>query len=241
MKRLPVLFLALLMLFSLSACGKSDSGASGGGSSNSYATPVKTMEKYDGAKEYDYIRYIGDLFNGADGGYAVKMLKIRAKGQFGQDRIGAIENNRRNRYADMLDEFGSNFKIKYKIDKDLSEKLDKERLEAYREDILSRADSLFDAVEDYHELFSSEKEEVAERWGISLDDLDRIAEYMEALGKELEGARVDAGYKLKVIRTITGRALDEPEEDEFEMIVLKVNGRWVSYSALMGLSSYLLF
>ena len=55
-----------------------------------------------------------------------------------------------------------------------------------------------------------------------------VAEF-RSLVEDMGRVTVDKGYELEVKQIITGSELEEPEENNVTIIVLKVNGRWVSY------------
>ena len=248
MKKWIALLLALLMVFSLAACGSSGSSSSGSRSSgssssgsskkktNSYTSPVSFMEKYDNAKKVVFIKLVDEAYNGVDGGNMAKILKIMAKSDDFKEFIEDFEEGWVEDYEDKVDEFGKNFKISYKNDKEMEEKLDRDELQDYKASIKLMGDDILDMVDEFKEMDKDEQKDVAEDMGLSYSDLKDMVEYMEALGRELKSATVDEGYELEVIKTTTGKELDEPEEDEVDIIVLKVNGRWINYDVFRSFS-----
>ena len=253
MKKWIALLLALLMVFSLAACGSSGSSSSGSRSSgssssgsskkktNSYPSPVSFMEKYDNAKEVDFIKLVDEAYNGVDGGNMAKILKIMAKSDDFKEIVEDFEEGWKEDYEDKVEEYGKNFKITYKNDKEMEEKLDRDELKNYKANIKSMGESILDMVDEFKEMDKDEQKDAAEEMGLSYSDLKDMVKYMEALGRELKSATVDEGYELEVIKTTTGKELDEPEEDEIDMTVLKVNGKWISLDVLrsFSLSSFL--
>ena len=248
MKKWIALLLALLMVFSLAACGSSGSSSSGSRSSgsskkktNSYTSPVSFMEKYDNAKEVDMIKLVSEAYNGVDGGNMAKIMKIMAKSDDFKEIVEDFEEGWKEDYEDKVDEYGKNFKITYKNDKEMEEKLDRDELKNYKANIKSMGESILDMVDEFKEMDKDEQKDAAEEMGLSYSDLKDMVKYMEALGRELKSATVDEGYELEVIKTTTGKELDEPEEDEIDMTVLKVNGKWISLDVLrsFSLSSFL--
>lgn len=202
--------------------------------------PIKYMEKYDNAKEADLIRFVSEAFNGVDKGNAAKILKLLAKTDGFKEDAEEFEDSRKDAYEDKVDEYGKNFRISYKNDRDVEEKLDRDDLKSCREKIRSAGESLVAAAKDFKSMEKTDQKDLAEDMDIGYSELKELYKYLEALGRELKGASVDDGYQLEVIRTVTGKELDEPEEDEVDMVVLKVNGKWVNYEVLLSCSYGLL-
>ena len=118
----------------------------------------------------------------------------------------------------------------------MEEKLDRDELQDYKASIKLMGDDILDMVDEFKEMDKDEQKDAAEDMGLSYSDLKDMVKYMEALGRELKSATVDEGYELEVIKTTTGKELDEPEEDEVDIIVLKVNGRWINYDVFRSFS-----
>ena len=189
--------------------------------------PIKYKEKYANAKEIDYIKMTSEAFNGVDGGNMAKILKVLAKSEDFKDLIEEMEEGFKEDYEDNVDEYGKNFKITYKNDKEMEEKLDRDELKRYKAQIKTVGENILDLVDEFKDMDKDEQKEAAEDIGITYNDLKEMLKYLEAFGRELKSATVDDGYELEVIETITGKELDEPEEDEIDMTVLKVNGKWI--------------
>ena len=200
--------------------------------------PIKYMEKYDNAKEVDMIKLVSEAYNGVDGGNMAKIMKIMAKSDDFKEIVEDFEEGWKEDYEDKVDEYGKNFKITYKNDKEMEEKLDRDELKDYKANIKSMGESILDMVDEFKEMDKDEQKDAAEEMGLSYSDLKDMVEYMEALGRELKSVTVDDGYVLEVIKKTTGKELDEPEEDEVDITVLKINGKWVCYELLRNYTFY---
>ncbi len=198
--------------------------------------PIKFMEKYDNAKTIDLVKMIDEAYNGLDKGNMGKILKILMKSDEYKDMFEEIEDSKIEDYEDKVDEYGKNFKITYKNDKEMEEKLDRDELKSYKSNIKSMGESILSMVDDFKDMDKDDQKDMADELGISYNDLKDMVKYMEAFGRELKSASVDEGYELEVIKTITGKELDEPEEEEIDMSVLKVNGKWINYDMLRSFS-----
>ena len=194
---------------------------------NTYKTPISLQQKYANAKKASTMldRRV-EMLNGFCEDEYKEILKIAQKSDNYEDVLESCEEQ----IEYMQDEYGENYKVKYKVvDK---EELDKDELREVRDTIRERGEQRLEDVED---LDDEDYEEGAEELGITVSQAKKYAKAMESIAKTLKKAKVTEGYVLTVSVTITGSELDEPEEDEYEVSVYKVNGRWVSQEALMML------
>ena len=103
----------------------------------------------------------------------------------------------------------------------------------FRDSLRDRADNLADSIDDFiDEAESEDWEDMADEMGISKSQAKELAKAALKLAKKLKSAKITAGYELSGTRTLTGKELDEPIESEWSMVVYKVDGRWISSSAL---------
>lgn len=191
---------------------------------NTYKTPIKLIEKQANAKKASAV-LDGRVkaLNGFCEDEYKEILKIMKKSDNYEDILESCEEE----IEYMQDEYGENFKVKYKItDK---EKLDKDELREVRDEIRERGEMRLD---DFEDLDDEDYEEGAEALGITKSQAKKYAKALESVAKTLKKAKVTEGYVLTVSVTITGSGLDEPEEEEYEVEVYKIDGRWVSSSAL---------
>ena len=200
-------------------------------------TPVKMLEKYANAKEIKVETLVRDMVGGIEGNNAAKIVKLAAKSDEFEDRFEDLEEDAADAYEDNKDEYGKNFKIRYKNDKDVEEKIDRDDLKDYKS-------SLKDLGEDYAalgkalgKLKSGDLKDLAEDLDMDVKDVRTCIECLKTIGSKLKGAEVSEGYDLEYLITITGSELDEPEEDDGELTVLKVNGKWVSTQGISLLYS----
>lgn len=200
---------------------------------NTYKTPIKTMEKYANAKKYyDNFDKSLDSLNG----FAEKEMKAIYKlYKSTEDYKEDLEDNKEDfndRIDDLKDEYGKNYKYTYKItDK---EELEREDVKEFRENLRNMADSLESQIESTEDYDSDDWEDMADDMGFD-GNKKKAKAYISALKdlrKVYKSAKVTKGYELTVETKLTGSELDEPKEDELTIRVYKVNGRWISASAL---------
>ena len=196
-----------------------------GGSKN---TPLKTMEKYANAKEITFETYVKDMVGGIEGNNAAKIIKLAAKSDEFRDRLDEIAEDAADGYEDKQDEYGKNFRISFKNDKEVEEKLDRDELKEYKADLKALGEDYAALGKALGKLKSSELKDLAEDLDMDVKDVKTCIDCLKAIGQKLKGADVTEGYDLEYLITITGSELDEPEEDDGELTVLKINGKWAS-------------
>lgn len=204
---------------------------------NSKTAPIGTMQKYANAKSIKMENYYKDLLSGADGGNAAKIVKLLKKSDEFKEDFEEMEENFADSYEDNADEYGKNFKIAYKSDKSVEEKIDRDDLKDYKASIKSMGEDFAELGKTLGKLKSSDLKDLAEDLDLSTSDAKELIDCLKDLGQKLKGADVTEGYDMEILTKITGSELDDPDEDDFDLTVLKVNGKWVAYPALNSLYS----
>lgn len=203
---------------------------------NSYKSPVKLAEKSANQKTYvAQDKQILKQLNGLCTGDVRAILNIRKKADDYKDSLADDKESFKDTIEDMKEEYGNNYKYTYKIED--KEKLEKEDLREVRDSLDAAYDQIKKLEKETKDWDSDDWEDLAEELGISKNNAKKLLKNCKKLAKKLSSAKVTAGYELEITRTLKGSELDEPEETEITMTVYKVNGRWVSYSALMMLMS----
>lgn len=205
-----------------------------GGSKN---TPLKMLEKYANAKEVKIETVVKDMVGGIEGNSAAKLVRLAAKGDEFKDRFEDIEEAAADAWEDNADEYGKNFKISYKNDKEVEEKLDRDELKEFKADLKELGEDYAALGKALGKLKSSDLKDLAEDLDMDVKDLKECIECLKTIGQKLKGADVSEGYAQEYLITITGSELDDPEEDDGELKVLKINGKWVSTQGISTLYS----
>ena len=204
--------------------------------SNSRTSPVSLMQKYANAKSIEVGRLYKDLLAGSDGGKASKLVALMRRSETFKDQLDVIEEKFEEDYEDKLTEYGSNYKISYKNDKSVEEKLDKDDLKTCRSNIKEMGEDLYELGKALGKVKGEDLRDLADDLDMSVSDLKALIACVKELGQKYRGAEVSEGWELDVLSKITGSELDDPEEDDQTLIVLKVNGKWVSQDAFRALS-----
>lgn len=201
---------------------------------NNYKTPVKIMEKQANAKRYSSMFDLAlDQLNGFSKKEVKAMYKILKKSDEMDEMMDRMEELFEEERERNEDEYGKNYKVKYKItDKD---KLDKDDLDDFEDELHDMGKEMLEAVKETDDWDSDDWKDIAEEAGLSKAQMKKLCKAMKSLGKKLKKAKVTKGFELEVTERITGKELDDPEERDLDMVVIKVNGRWISADALSGL------
>lgn len=201
------------------------------GLTNTYKTPVNLAISYMNSKNANAkIDDIVKLLNGFCESEAKSLLKTFKKtdvyDENKDDLIQALEDG----IEDMEDEYGKNFKYSYKVEE--KDKLEKEDLKEFREELKNLRDQLGDLLDETEDWDSDDWEDLADEMGVSKAQAKNMVADLEKLHKSLKSIKVTNGYELSVVVALNGSELDEPEEEDMEFRVYKVNGRWVSMDTL---------
>ena len=198
---------------------------------NTYKTPVKLIEEFANAKKasamYDAF---ADLNNGFCKDEMAEIMKIIKKTEVYDNIIDSFEYQ----IEENKEEYGSNYKLKYKIED--KEKIDKDDLKEIRDNMRDTGEEMLDELND---LDDYDYEDLADEMDISESQAKKLIKAEKEIAKILKKVKITEGYKLTVTIKTTGSELDDPIEDEMEINVYKINGRWVSDMSLMALSQML--
>ncbi len=198
---------------------------------NSYKTPIKTMEKYDNAKKYysDGAKTV-DLLNGFCEKEMKNIYKLYQSTEDYKENIDDLKEDFKDNIEDIKDEYGNNYKYKYKIiDKD---KIDRDDLKDFRDELRDFADTLEYTIDETDDFDSDDWEDFADDLGFdgSKSKAKKLIKNLEKIRKNYKSAKVSDGYEVEVEIILKGSELDEPIEKDATFYVYKVDGRWVTSS-----------
>lgn len=198
---------------------------------NTYKTPVSIMEDVANTQKItDYGKYLSQQLNGFAEDEYNAIMKILMKSEDVKDSFDDMLDNFNDSIEDKKDEYGDDYKYTYEIIE--KEEMEKEDRREMRDDIKDMADDIDELIDETKDYDSDDWEDLADESGLTKAQCKDLVKALEALKKALKNPEVDEGYVLTVKVTLTGSELDEPEEEEIEVPVYKINGRWVSENAL---------
>lgn len=177
---------------------------------SSYKTPIKksmALINKHAENNLDYSKYSN--------------LKSMYEYQKLNEEIMDGDDDEYEEYIDELaDEFGDNFKVKYKIAK--AKKLDKDDLEDLADDIEEYYEELADESDDTLDTL----EEVWDEEDVSSKDQKKLEKAYKKYIKECGKLKITAAYEVKLECKIKGSE-DSAEFKLKDVIIIKVNGEWV--------------
>lgn len=195
-----------------------------GYATNNYMTPVRYAEKQENRKHLNAKKYMRESFEVLGTKKGKEIMKILCESDIYLDMMEDMEDAFEESYEKRQDAYGDNFKIKYTVEEKVA--LEKADLRKYRNSLRSLIGSLQDQMDETEDFDSHDWGDFAEELDLSRTQAKKLVasfcDMLEDIGR-IEPTR---GYELDVLRTVTGSMLDEPEEDNFTVIVLKINGRW---------------
>ena len=202
-----------------------------GALTNTYKTPLNLTVSYmNNKKASAKIDGVVDLLNGLCESEAKALLKVVKKTDAYEDIEAELIESFEDQIEDMEDEYGKNYKYSYKVES--KDKLEKEDLREFRDQLKSLKEQLDELVDEADDFDSDDWEDLADDLGMTKAEAKKLVAALEDVCKELKTIKVTAGYEVEIVMSLNGSELDEPEEEEMEIKVYKVNGRWVSMDAL---------
>ena len=192
-------------------------------------SPFSVIEKIYNGKITSYETAVVKLLNGADKNTVSNIIKIMKKNddfkehylEYNEEKLASILEH-------FEDEYGDDYKVRVRNERDSEEQLDEDDLDDYKDDLKELGKRYAALGKSLGSLKSSEKKDLADDLDISVSDLNKLIGYIKDLGSILKSAKVTDGYELEAEMTISGSELDEPETNYENLTVLKVNGKWVS-------------
>ena len=192
---------------------------------NNYTTPIEVLEKYANAEEFTLQKYSIDHEGKLAKKQIKQIFKILRNSDYFLDLEEEIYDISISNYENRLDKYGDNFVITYSI---LSyEELTKTDLRDKRADLQEYVYDLESIVDETEDFTASDWGDLAEEFGLLKTETKQLIENIDKLAKEYGRIEVSKGYSLSVLITTTGDELEEPTEEEVEINVYKVNGRWI--------------
>ncbi len=199
---------------------------------NTYKTPINSMVQVLNSKKYiSFVDQNLKMLNGFAKSEYKEIYNLLKKSENYIDAMEEAEEEFLEQIEENKEEYGNNYKVSYKItDKEALEKGD---LNDFRDELRDIADVIDEILEEAEEYDSDDWEDMADALDISKEDAKKIVKCLEKIQKKYKDAKVSAGYKIEADILISGSELDEPEEEDAEFYVYKVDGRWVmEYSVI---------
>ncbi len=204
---------------------------------NNYKTPIKTIEKYENAKEYTWLERTIDF----NGGLAKKEIRQLFKVLRNSDHFLELEESVYDEsieaYKRRLDRCGEDFVITCTVVE--CEELTKADLRNVRAFYRERVKEIEDVVDETEEYTLSDWRMLSEDLGLMTAETKELFEVIKSITDQYGRIEVSEGYAVTVLVTTTGCELDEPADGYTVFEVCKVNGKWVRDSYSFGFGAAL--
>lgn len=197
---------------------------------NNYMTPIHRLEKTENLKKGNAVKLFQESLEDIGATNAKELFKLMAKSESLEEAMEGWNESMDASIEETMDQYGDDFKVTYKLlDKT---QLKKSELRDYKKDIrnvFSYVKSQMDETKDYD---SDDWEEMADELEMTKAQAKKLVAAMRELADDVSHIEVTDGYELELTRIVTGSELDEPEEEDVTIIVLKINGKWVSSTTM---------
>lgn len=208
---------------------------------NTKSTPLSNIAKIANAKKFDKVLSLAPkAMNGFCESEIKNIIKIAKKSDMYKEYEDDINDSFEELVDGLKEQYGDNYKITYKItDK---EKMDKDDCEDIQDAMKDMGKLVTSAVKEVKKMDDDVWEELEDQTGLKEKEMKKILDEVDSIGSKMKKAKVTAGYELEVTLILKGSELDEPEETEININVIKVNGRWIidfvsplaSYTSLLN-------
>lgn len=195
---------------------------------NNYMTPVHKLEKMESWKKGNATKVFQESLENIGVTNSKELFKAMAKSEILEELLEAWDESMEASVENTLDKYGDDFKVTYKLlDKT---KLKKSELRDYKKELRNSFSSLESIVDQTKNFDSDDWEDMAEELEMTKGQAKNLIAVIKELTDDVSHVDITDGYELELTRITTGSELDEPEEEDVTVIVLKVNGKWVSYT-----------
>lgn len=194
---------------------------------NNYMTPIRTMEKQANQSTINYRKLLQTNIRklGVSSGHARDIVNILRKSDDFLDTRDSLEEYYEERYESRQDNYGDNFKITYTVEDKI--KLENSDLRDCQKEYRELVKHIKESIEDTEDYDTDDWGDLADALGLTRSQTKKLVQAVKKALKDIDRTEVTTGYELDVVKTITGDALDEPEEISGTIRVVKVNGRWI--------------
>lgn len=193
---------------------------------NNYLTPIKIEAKYRNIREYSIEKVVIDYSNGLGAGTWKRIFSIAHDSEIYMDYYDELYDELVSGIEQNMDEYGDDYKYSFEVVG--KTELTNAELRDYRSEIQDTIELFKDMVEEADEFDSADWSDLADDMDLTKADTKEIFSLLKQLVDEFRRPEVTEGYELEIKGLYTGSELEEPVEEDRTVIVLKVNGRWIT-------------
>lgn len=192
---------------------------------NNYMTPIRSAEKLENKKSVNMKSYLKTGFKNMGAKNAGEIISILYESDDFVDMMEELEEAFEESYESNQDNYGDDFKITYVVEDKI--KLENSDLRDYQKKFRNYIKYLEDELEECDDFSSNDWGDFADDMGLTRTQVKKFVSALSDMVDEIGRLEITDGYELDIVRTVTGNMLDEPEETNSTIRVVKVSGRWI--------------
>lgn len=195
---------------------------------NNYMTPIHKLEKMESWKKGNSTKVFQESLENMGVTNSKELFKAMAKSEILEELLEDWDESMEASIENTMDKYGDDFKVTYKLlDKT---QLKKSELRDYKKELRNSFSSLESLADQTKNFDSDDWEDMAEELEMTKGQTKNLIAALKELTDDVSHIDVTDGYELELTRITTGSELDEPEEKDVTVVVLKINGKWASYT-----------
>lgn len=193
---------------------------------NNYMTPIHKLEKMESWKKGNAAKLFQEALEDIGVTNGKELFKLMDKSELLEEAMEGWNESLEASIENTMDKYGDDFKVTYKLlDKTQLKKSELRNYKKQIRNVFSYLESEMDETKDYD---SDDWEDLADELEMTKAQVKNLVAAIKQLADDVSHVEVTDGYELELTRIVTGSELDEPEEDDVTIVVLKINGKWVS-------------
>lgn len=193
---------------------------------NNYMTPIHRLEKIESLKKGNAAKLFQEALEDIGVTNGKELFKLMDKSELLEEAMEGWNESLEASIENTMDKYGDDFKVTYKLlDKTQLKKSELRNYKKQIRNVFSYLESEMDETKDYD---SDDWEDLADELEMTKAQAKNLVAAIKQLADDVSHVEVTDGYELELTRIVTGSELDEPEEDDVTIVVLKINGKWVS-------------
>lgn len=193
---------------------------------NNYMTPIHRLEKIESLKKGNAAKLFQEALEDIGVTNGKELFKLMDKSELLEEAMEGWNESLEASIENTMDMYGDDFKVTYKLlDKTQLKKSELRNYKKQIRNVFSYLESEMDETKDYD---SDDWEDLADELEMTKAQAKNLVAAIKQLADDVSHVEVTDGYELELTRIVTGSELDEPEEDDVTIVVLKINGKWVS-------------
>lgn len=192
---------------------------------NNYMTPIRSIEKLENQSSINAKKFMKTSLKDLGVKNADEIINILYESDAFLDMMDELEAAIEEAYEKNLDDYGDDFKLTYTVEEKIE--MEKSDLRDYQKEFRQFVKDIEEELDETDDFTSDDWEDLADDFGLTRTQAKKLVSAIKKAVKEIGRPEVTAGYEVDILETRTGEMLDEPEETNSTVRVVKINGRWI--------------